>query len=500
MKVVLLSPPSRVINHYRPPLALMYLSGYLKHNNIDAEIIDVTLKEQVRDKNFYKQKDEYLRQTENEILDRVRKSETDIVGITCYTPEFLEVESLAGKIKSIKPKIKIIAGGIHPTLYPEDFLGASSNFDFVVVGEGELTLFKLVEAIRESNPNYGNVEGIGYFDQRNSKCIITPRRPLAHDLDEIAFPDCQDLDMNFYTTASPYAIRGVFTRSFYISSSRGCPSSCTFCVSKKMREYHGIERFIRLRSSQSLFNEIEELRNKYKIDSFYFIDDLFTLKKENVHEFCNLMIKNKSPLIWGCSSKVNTVDFEVLRAMRNAGCVQIDFGVERGSDQALKFLKKGINIKQINDAFNSCKKLEIRTFANMLVNVPEEKEEDLEDILKIVRQIKPCIVTFNIFTPYPGCEIYDLFRGDMKKQDYPLLAQDPSQLVANDPKRFRFATHNIDFAIWVSKATKKFNRILPNILIYFNPKYLKSFFLSRNKRDYLKQIRFLLREFITLKF
>lgn len=500
MNVLLLSPPSRAMSHYRPPLALMYLSGYLKKNRVGAKIIDVVLKNQVRDKTFYKNKDNYLLKVENEIIKQVKSHDTDIAGITCYTPELLEAERLASKIKSIKPNVKIIAGGIHPTLYPNDFLGSSSHFDFVVIGEGEVTLLKLVKAIRSGNGDYSSIKGIGYFDRKAYKNVITGKHPLVKNLDDISYPDYEDLDTEFYTTASPYAIRGIFTRSFYILSSRGCPSSCTFCVAKKLREYHGVQKFVRFRSAISLFNEIQELRDKYAIDSFYFIDDLFGLKKDNVYRFCDLMIKNKSPLVWGCSSKVNLVDYEMLKAMRDAGCVQIDFGVEKGSDEALRELKKGITIRQIKRTFKYCRDLGIRTFANMLVNTPGEVEKDLRDIIDLVQEIKPNIVSFNMFTPYPGCEIFDLLCNNIKRENYPLLMEPPDELISEIPEKFRFASHSIDFTTWVRKATKKYNPIIPNLLIYLDPKYLKNIVRSKRKIDYLKQLKSLIREFIIQKF
>lgn len=499
MTVALLSPPSRVMNHFRPPLALMYLSGYLKKNGIEAKIIDVTLKDQVRNKSFYKNIDQYLAGVEDRIIREVDSLDSDIVGITCYTPELYEVERLAARIKSVKPEVKIVAGGIHPTLYPNDFLGPSAPFDFVVIGEGEVTLLELVNAIRFGNGSHADVKGIGYFDKRGSRSVLADKRPLVEALDDVSFPDYEDLGMEFYTTASPYAIRGVFTRSFYVLSSRGCPSSCTFCVSKKLRDYHGIKKFVRLRSPLSLFNEIHELREKYGIDSFYFIDDLFTLRKENVFEFCDLMIKNKSPLIWGCSSKVNTVDYDMLKAMRDAGCVQIDFGAEKGSDEALRSLKKGITIAQVKKTFQLCSDLGIRTFANMLVNTPGEEEKDLRDIIDLVEELKPNIVSFNVFAPYPGCEIYDAFCDRIEREDYSLL-MNTALFISEMPEKFRFSSHSIDFLQWTAEATKKYNKIWPNLSVYLKPIYLRNIMCSKYKRDYVKQFISLLREFTNQKF
>lgn len=498
--ILLTSPPSRVANHYRPPLALMYLSGYLKRNGIHSQIIDITLKEQIRNNAFLLNKAAFLTSIEQEILRRIMESKANIIGLTCYTPEFQEISQLASKIKTIKPDSKIIVGGIHPTLYPEDFLGQDKPFDFVVIGEGELTLKELCEAINNKKDDLAQIKGIGYYDPATSQKHITESRPLVENLDDIIFPDYDDLDMGFYTNASPYSIRGVFVRSFYISSSRGCPSSCVFCVSKKLRDYHGVNRFVRLRTPASIYQEIRTLQEKHKIDAFYFIDDLFTLKKENVYAFCEFMIKNRSSLIWGCSSRVNTVDYALLKVMRDAGCVQIDFGVEKGSDEALRMLKKGITITQIKKTFSDCRKLKIRTFANILVNTPEETYKDLLDIIGLIETIKPNILSINVFTPYPGCEIYDTRCQNISQKDYSLLMEDPNTLIERFPQKFRFAKHNIDLRGWGVKNSKRYNRILPNISFFADLRYLRCLAHSRNKINYIKQIGLLLKEFMMQKF
>lgn len=498
-KVMFVSPPSRAFNHYRPPLALMYLSGYLKKQGVASEIIDCIIKDQVRSKSFDKNKAGYLMDVRDNIIKQIIGAQTDIVCITCYTPELQEVEDLAAEIKKNKRDIKIIVGGVHPTFYPEHFVYADSSFDFIVIGEGEITLFELVKAIRSDKPNYSLIEGIAYFDEKNKTIIKNKRRVLIENLDEISFPDYEDLDMNFYTTASPYAIRGVFSKSFYVLSSRGCPSSCTFCVSKKLREFYLGEKFVRLRSPMSLYQEIKELRTKYQIDSFYFIDDLFTLKKDNVRQFCELMINDKSSLIWGCSSKVNTVDYEMLKIMADAGCVQIDFGVEKGTDSELKQLKKGISLEQIEKTFSYCRKLGIRTFANMLVNTPGEQAADLRSSLAFVQKIKPTIVSFNVFAPYPGCEIFDERCSNIERENYPAL-MNTVLLIKDKPEKYRFAEHSIDLLDWVIRANKKYNRILPNLSIYFSRRYLRSIYRSKCKFEYLKKIMNLLKEFINQKF
>lgn len=498
-KVCLLSPPSRSINHYRPPVALLYLAGYLEEHGVEVDIVDVVLEKQIRDAEFYRHLKKHLKKIEKDILDQVRQIKPDIVGITCYTPEYFEVLNLAQQIKKFNRNIRVVIGGIHPTFYPEDFAYSGSPFDFAILGEGEVTLLDLIKNI-EKKKRWLQIKSIAFFDQARQKMILTPKRPLHENLDELAAPAYHKINMEYYTTANPYAIRGVFTRCAYILSSRGCPSQCTFCVAKKIREFCGYKIYARTRSPEHLFKEIKNLKEKYQIDSFFFIDDLFTLNKGHVKKFCRLLKKSKLGLIWGCSSKVTTVDYSTLKAMKDAGCVQIDFGVERGSNAALKLIRKGITVEIIKRVFADCRRLGIRTFANMLVNLPQETEKDLGDILRLLDQIEATIVSINIFTPYPGTEIFDTYKTGITKKDYPNLMKDVTALIRKEPKKYKFSDHQIDIGKWTLKHNKKYNRILPTLGFHLTPTYLKNLISSERKGNYLKMGNLLIREFINQKF
>ena len=502
--VLLVSPPSRMVNHYRPPLALMYISGFLKKKGIKSQIIDSVMEDKiVRDSSFFANREYYFAEIEKDIISKIQTINTDVIGITCYTPEVDEVERLASKIKQVKPNAKIVAGGIHPTLYPDDLLGPNSDIDFVVFGEGEISLYELVLAIR-SDKDIRQLKGVGFYDNLAGKKVITDRQLLDYELDSISCPDYEGVDMDYYTNASPYAIRGVFTRSMYLSASRGCPSACTFCVAPELRDFNfasGIKKNagVRLRSPKHLFEEVAFLKENYKIDSFYFIDDLFTLDEEMVSGFCEEMIKNKMNLVWGCSSKVNTVNYQSLKLMKAAGCIQLDFGVEKASDEQMHLLKKGTKVREVKETFKNCHELGVRAFANMLINTPGETEQDLQDTIDLLEEIKPNIVSINVFTPYPGTEIFADTQG-LTREEYPLLMENPAKLAAELPNKFRFAKHNVDLAEFASREMKRHNKIYPNISIFFNPKYIKSLWYSKNKTNYTKQTGLLVKEFVNQKF
>jgi radical SAM superfamily enzyme YgiQ (UPF0313 family) len=205
-------------------------------------------------------------------------------------------------------------------------------------------------------------------------------------------------------------------------------------------------------------------------------------------------------LIWGCSSKVTTVDFETLRIMRNAGCVQIDFGVERGSNKALVMIKKGITVEIIKKVFADCRKLGIRTFANMLVNLPGETEEDLDDILKLLDEIKATVASLNVFTPYPGTEIFDTSRRGIGKKDYPDLMKNPLELIRNNPRKYKYYLHDVDLGKWVVQNSKKYNRILASLAFYLSPTYWENLWHSKRKSNYFRMVGLLIREFFLQKF
>ncbi len=498
--VVLLSPPSRSFNHYRPPMALIYLAGYLEHKGIKTKIIDITEIPAVRDKKYFSKITQTTATIKNEIIKQINENYCPIFGITCYTPEYLEVLELAREIKRIYPKSKVIIGGIHPTLYPDELLlENNSPVDFEVIGEGEETLFELVSAIKQNKRKYHNIKGIAYLDKKTKNVVMTPLRPVKDNLDLISFPAYDKIDMDYYTTASPYSIRGCFLRSVYMLATRGCPSTCTFCVAKKLRHYNGGGKYTRVRSARKLVQEISSLKRRYHIDSFYFIDDLFTINKENVKEFCRLLKQKKLNLLWGCSSKVSTLNEEIIKLMAESGCIQIDFGVERGSNQALIDVQKGISTEMIEAIFKYCHKYNIRTFANFLVNLPGETEKDLNDIAKFADKLNPDILSFNVFIPYPGTDIYDHAKSKFTKDEYSMLTYGPL-MIKDRPDKFKFSKHNLDILKWANDQNRKFNRLLPNIKFHLQPKYLSTIFSSPKRFDYLKQTFNLFKELYNQKY
>lgn len=212
------------------------------------------------------------------------------------------------------------------------------------------------------------------------------------NLDILPFQAVDLLPKKYYdiiTKSSPIA---------FMITSRGCPYRCTFCSSKiYTRKY-------RFRTAENVINEVSFLvKNGFKDITFF--DDSFTVNRKRVLEICD-KIKDKQ-ISWRCLSRVDNVDKELLKSMKDSGCYQIQFGVESGSQRMLNLMKKGIKVNQIKKAFELCNKIGIETVGFFMLGYPGETIKTIEKTIKLAHAIKPDFVTFNLFTPLPGSEIFD---------------------------------------------------------------------------------------------
>jgi radical SAM superfamily enzyme YgiQ (UPF0313 family) len=478
-KVVLVAPPERS-KSMRPPLGLMYISSYLTKFGINNSIIDIKSKKPL---------DEVRSFIEKRILELNPK----YLGLSCLTTELDSVLKICNNIKSKNPKIKIILGGIHPTLFPEEVLKHKS-VDIVVVGEGEITF---AELLKKEDPK--NIHGVYY--KKANKIIKNLPREKIHDLDSLPMPAFDKVPMDYYLKVQGYLIRGVPTRGFYIFTSRGCPYRCEFCVNKNI-----FGRSIRYRSPKKVVDEIEYLMKRYTIDSFFIYDDTFTAKKDHVLNICKEIKYRKLKVIWGCETRVNLLDENIVKAMKKSGCIQIDFGMESGSQRLLNVIKKDITIHQIKNAVRLCNKYNIRIFSNFMINLPTETKEEMNETIKLAQDLHSHITVFNITTPFPGTDLFD-------HSDYQLTINDYKKLTTTDSideyinfieAKCRLSEHKIPIKIILSKIAlsfpsrgnfkPRFNLIfLINLLRYFsflkNKNYISSLFRTKHKIKYLKYIK-----------
>ena len=395
MKILLINPPwyKKVRNIWRnvastvPALGIGYIASFLEREKLQVEILDF-------------QAEEF---TEDGFENKLKDYNPDIVGVTSTTPIFNNALNIISITRRIIPAAKIVVGGVHPTIFAEDIL-KNKNVDFVVRGEGEITFVELVKNL--SNPV--QVHGISY--RINGNIVNNPERQLIENLDNIPFPAYHLLPVEKYKPAL-----GNYKRMPVMSmiTTRGCPGKCTFC-------FRGIlGTRMRTRSPENIVEEIRFLAKNYGIREISFYDDTFTLFKNNVKKFCEILLNKNIAITWSCMSRVDFVDRETLNLMKRAGCHQICYGIESGNESILENINKRTSLEKAKTAIAITREAKIDTRLAFMLGSPGETVETMEETIRFAIENSPDLVQFNITTPYPGTDMFEW----AKKNDY-LLTYD----------------------------------------------------------------------------
>lgn len=382
MKVLFVNPPQTASKYkfmgvIAPPLGIAYMAGVLQENNIDVEILDAS----AEDMDF--------KDVEKELL----KRKPDLVALTALTPTIGRALETAQVVKETLPDSIVVMGGYHPTFNFIETL-EDENVDIVIRGEGEYIMLNLVQAL-ENQSSLHDVKGIVFEDKNSKEIVVNPEAPLIQDLDELPFPALNLLPMK------KYRLLDMDTHMTTMITTRGCPMQCSFCSSAAM---HG--KKIRERIVENIVDEIEYLKTNYDIDTIAFMDDTFTLKKRKVMAICDEILKRNIEIMWGCTSRVDTLDEKLLKKMKEAGCITIFIGVESADQQQLDNMCKNTTIAKIENAFKIAHKLKIRTIASVALGMPGDTKEIMNKTVKFVHKLKPNYAIYSLATPYPGTRFY----------------------------------------------------------------------------------------------
>jgi len=353
MKVTLISPKDEwlLAGGDRPPLALPQLAAYIRQFGYDVECQD-------------------LNHQKLDVLD-----DPDVIGITSTTPHYSSAVKLVDEIKLQSPDSTLVLGGAHATALPDDCL---KYFDLVVIGEGENALKEICDRHKKKKLMDRKVKG-----------------KYIENLDDLPFPAWDLLPM------SKYSLRIGGRRAMHIVTSRGCPYNCIYCC-KRIFGYK-----FRANSAEYLIREIIELTERYPfIQGVQFPDDTFTINRDRVVKFCNLLIKKKIDITWRINTRVNHVDKELLMLMSKAGCVTVSYGIESFDQNVLNTIRKGTTVKQNVDALKWTRQADIRANAFMMVGLPSETEDSIDKSLEYAEKYVDTAL-WSVLTPYPDTHIWD---------------------------------------------------------------------------------------------
>lgn len=374
MRIALLNPPdtNQLVSNIPavfkkdrgriPPLGLMYLAGCLKPSHsvsiIDASVENLDYRGVAR---------------------RIADINPDVIGITVTTFSLMDVKLSVRAIKKTRAKrATIVMGGPHPTIYPDETLSALEA-DYAVVGEAELLINDLMKSIGNGNSHSPR---------------IWRQHDYIEDLDRIPFParELTQIDRYWNVMSEGNPVTTGFT-------SRGCPFNCAFCY----RPTHG--RKFRAMSYNRVVDEMEECEY-LGIKEIMYYDDTFTVSKERVHRICDEIFMRAVKLKWDIRARVDTVDYDLIKHMKESGCERIHFGIESGSPRVLRAMNKRILPDQVRLAFKWCHELGMTTLGCFMIGNPCERKSDIEMSKALAKEVKPDYIVVGAFTPYPETKLY----------------------------------------------------------------------------------------------
>ena len=378
-------PPKAAEAHDAPEyghLGLAYVAAYLRSQGHPVSVIDAKL----------------ARLSVAATLERIGQMQPGLLGLTAYTQEITHVAWLAEQIKSRWPRIRIVLGGIHATVLPRETLEEFPWFDFLVFGEGEITLHELVEALNRSAPLDG-IAGLAY--RRNDTIHVGAPRAWNTELDDLPFP-AWDLFPR--------------TEHYSLSTARGCPFRCIFCT----RPYGNQ---VRARSAGSVVREFQELVTKYGAKRITFRDETFGANRRRALEIADALIAERASerAEFYVHSRVDTVDEELLEKLKRAGCTIIGFGVESGNEAILQRSGKGITLDRARQSVAMAQRLGFRTASYFILGFPGETRRTAWDTIHFARQLNTDFVSIGIMMPFPKTEIAEMVRrgeGGYKRISY----------------------------------------------------------------------------------
>src|SRR3972149_130028 len=349
-KVVLIEPPAPFASepNMNPPLGLAYIGAYLKSKGItNIQAVDLT----IPTKDYFDIPDD-----------------GDVYAVSGLTPQYKYMVEICDWIRQNNPKATIIVGGHHITTCPND---KPTSADYVVRGDGEEALLKIIQG--ES------------IDEQAIHRVT--------NINTLPFPDRDIFGLGNYVRT----LNG--EKAIHIITSRGCPFNCSFC------DRESVGRKVRYRDIDLVLGEIAYVRVKYGIRAFVFYDDIFTLDKKRVLEFCK-WFKNMN-IIWRCWSRSDTISKELLQVMKDSGLVSITMGIESGDDIVLKAVDKGLTREKNRKALRWCKEVGVPIRCSLMFGNPGESWSTVQNTIDMIKECQPEEWNLAVLTPVPGSAIWN---------------------------------------------------------------------------------------------
>lgn len=355
-----------------PPLGLGYLATCLKQEGYSVKIIDMG----------------FENNTMKTVLSVLENNKVCIVGFSCTTETYNVSVRMADRIRETYRDCIIVFGGPHVSF---EYKAALSNMsiDYVLLNEGEHSLKKFCDCFIRGIGTLDQLRGIAY---RQEGCVVCAEpEPFITDLDTLPFPD-RTLFEDLHRYALPSSI----------VTSRGCPGKCIFCAASVLSGGR-----YRMRSALNVVREFEYLKS-LGFRHVNIIDDTMTANLKRLDEILDELIMRKLQMSWYCESRVDVMSKDMLKKMKDAGLVIVQFGVESGNQRILDSIKKNIKLEKIKEVFNWCREMGIMASTNLIIGQPFDDEASIEDTISLAKELTllGAGVNFTVCTPFPGTPLW----------------------------------------------------------------------------------------------
>lgn len=325
-----------------------------------------------------------------ELRSVIQDFKPDLVGLTVMTCKYAPAVKITNIVKEISQDIITVWGGPHCSADGHNTLEKEKDIDYIIPKEGEIVFESLLKYIEAGGNNLASLPALIYRD--NGKVTQKNNAEYIDDLNLLPYPE---RNTDIFQDRYPIGSNG------NIMASRGCPYKCTFCDSNNVWGFQ-----VRPRNIENILGEMRSLKENYGIKVVNFVDDTFTLNKNFTLDFCDALKKSDLEMGWTCTTRLNVIDDDICIAMKESGVTSISCGIESGSNEMLKKMKKSLTIETIKEKTHLLKKYNIDWHAFVMVGLPYENLEDINATRILLRELKPTTIYLSIFTPYPGSVLF----------------------------------------------------------------------------------------------
>ncbi|MEZ4722599.1 MAG: radical SAM protein [Flavobacteriales bacterium] len=369
-------PKEREIMRPYPPLGMLYVSAWLEKQGYDNDVFDTTFS------------------SFQDLCNKILETSPEVLAIYTNLMTKLNVLRLISFVRNQKEleQTRIILGGPEVKNHKENFL--KHGADYLVLGEGEQTMFELVDSLKFQR-DISVVEGIAYL--RDGQVAVTPERSQMRELDQLPLPNRKKINLQRYFDAWKEK-HG--TSAISINTMRGCPYTCKWCS----RAVYGLS--YRRRSPRHVADEMEWISANYEVDSIWFVDDVFTISHKWLKEFVTEINARGLVKPFECITRADRMNAEVIQLLKDAGCFRVWIGAESGSQKVIDLMDRRVDVNQVRQMIIESQKAGIQAGTFIMVGYPGETKADIDETILHLKESNPDLFTITVAYPIKGTELY----------------------------------------------------------------------------------------------